>query len=32
MFESKNLACKEYCDKNNIKFKLLFKEDIYGKA
>ena len=29
MFEAKNDACKTFCDNNNIKFNVLFKENIY---
>ena len=29
-YEAKNIACKNYCNENNMSFKILFKEDIYG--
>lgn len=29
MFEAKNAACDLYCKNNNIKYRILFKEDIY---
>lgn len=29
MFKAKNDACKTFCDNNNIKFNVLFKEQIY---